>query len=163
MKALIAGAGIGGLATAIALRQAGLVVEVLERSQELRESGAGLMIWPNGTRSLQALNVAVRRLVVERISFRSWRGHELTEIPMDIISKRYGADVAFVSRADLQTALMSALSEGALSLGADVQSFEETEDHVEVRSIVGKASTGSVLAPNSSRSIFPMIGSIGQL
>ncbi|HYU64376.1 MAG TPA: NAD(P)-binding protein, partial [Verrucomicrobiae bacterium] len=125
MKALIAGAGIGGLATAIALREAGLIVEVLERAQELRETGAGLMIWPNGSRSLRALGVAVRRLVVERISFRSWRGRELMEIPMDIISERYGFRVAFVSRADLQAALMSTLGEGALRLGADVQSFEE--------------------------------------
>jgi len=145
VKALIAGAGIGGLATAIALREAGLIVEVLERAQELRETGAGLMIWPNGSRSLRALGVAVRRLVVERISFRSWRGRELMEIPMDIISERYGFPVAFVSRADLQAALMSTLGEGALRLGADVQSFEETQDHVEVRLQHGSAVTGGDL------------------
>ncbi|HSS93438.1 MAG TPA: NAD(P)-binding protein [Candidatus Dormibacteraeota bacterium] len=44
MKALIAGAGIAGLATWIALRQAGLDVEIFERMPELREIGAGLMI-----------------------------------------------------------------------------------------------------------------------
>ena len=44
MKALIAGAGIGGLAAGIALRQAGLDVQVFERARELREIGAGLMI-----------------------------------------------------------------------------------------------------------------------
>jgi len=153
MKALIAGAGIGGLATAIALRQAGLVVEVLERSQELRESGAGLMIWPNGTRALQALGVAVRRLVVERISFRSWHGHELMEIPMDIISERYGSDVAFVSRADLQAALTSTLGEDALSLGADVQSFEETEDHVEVRLQHGSVAGDLLVGADGIRSV----------
>src|SRR6266566_4637438 len=98
MKALIVGAGIGGLATGIALREAGVVVEVFERSQELRESGAGLMIWPNGTRSLQTLGVDVRRLAVDRISFRDWRGRQLIEIPVDVISNCYGSGVAFVSR-----------------------------------------------------------------
>ena len=74
LKTLIIGAGIGGLATAIALRDAGVDVQVFERSNELRESGAGLMIWPNGTRSLQTLGAEVRRLAVDRISFRDWRG-----------------------------------------------------------------------------------------
>jgi 2-polyprenyl-6-methoxyphenol hydroxylase-like FAD-dependent oxidoreductase len=153
MKALIAGGGIGGLATAIALRKAGVGVEVLERSQEVRESGAGLMIWPNGTRALQALGVAVRRLVVERISLRSWRGHELMEIPMVIISERYGSDVTFVSRADLQAALTSKLSEGALTLGADVHSFEETEDHVEVRLQQGSVAGDLLVGADGIRSV----------
>ena len=36
-QALIIGAGIGGLAAAIALRRAGYAVQVFERAQELRE------------------------------------------------------------------------------------------------------------------------------
>jgi glycine/D-amino acid oxidase-like deaminating enzyme len=48
VKALIAGGGIAGLATVIALRQAGFDVEIFEWAPELREIGAGLMIWPNG-------------------------------------------------------------------------------------------------------------------
>jgi len=101
LKTLIVGAGIGGLATAIALRDAGVDAQVFERSNELRESGAGLMVWPNGTRSLQTLGVEVRRLAVDRISYRDWRGHELIDIPVDMISKRYGSGMAFVSRTDL--------------------------------------------------------------
>jgi 2-polyprenyl-6-methoxyphenol hydroxylase-like FAD-dependent oxidoreductase len=42
VKALISGAGIAGLATGIALRQARVDVEIFERSPELREIGAGL-------------------------------------------------------------------------------------------------------------------------
>lgn len=38
-KALIIGGGIGGLATAIALKQIGLTVEVYERVTTLREVG----------------------------------------------------------------------------------------------------------------------------
>ena len=51
MKALVAGAGIGGLAAGVALRKTGHEVEIFERSNELREIGAGLMIWPNGVRA----------------------------------------------------------------------------------------------------------------
>src|SRR5437588_13065171 len=91
LKTLIVGAGIGGRGTTIALSDAGVDVKVFERSNGLRESGAGLMIWPNGTRSLQTLGVEVRRLAVDRISFRDWRGHELIHIPVGMISKRYGS------------------------------------------------------------------------
>ena len=110
MKALIAGAGIGGLAAGIALRQAGLDVQVFERSRELHEIGAGLMIWPNGTRALQALDVEVRALTVQQMGFCNWRGRQLMEDPMEAISERYGSDVAFVHRADLQAALARSLA-----------------------------------------------------
>ena len=46
-KAMVAGAGIGGLTAAIALRRAGFEVAVFERTTELREVGAGLLLAAN--------------------------------------------------------------------------------------------------------------------
>lgn len=56
-SALIVGAGVGGLATASALRLAGVDVELLEQAGEISEVGAGLQISPNGTRVLEALGL----------------------------------------------------------------------------------------------------------
>lgn len=53
----IAGAGIGGLTTAIALAQRGWSVTVHERAPTLRTFGAGIYIWSNGLRVLKALGV----------------------------------------------------------------------------------------------------------
>jgi len=145
VKALIAGAGIGGLAAGIALRQAGLDVQVFERSRELREIGAGLMIWPNGTRSLHALGVEVRASTVQRISFCNWRGRQLTETPIDAISKRYGSEVAFVHRAALQAALARSFGRDGLHLGADVCGFEEDGAQVQVKLRDGSVATGDLL------------------
>ena len=44
---MIAGAGIGGLALALALSRIGVYVEVLEQSHTLGEGGAGLQLSPN--------------------------------------------------------------------------------------------------------------------
>ena len=55
MKAIIIGGGIGGLASAVALARRGWQVEVLERAPEFTEVGAGLSIWANGLRALDAL------------------------------------------------------------------------------------------------------------
>lgn len=48
----ICGAGIGGLAAAIALRKAGVKVTVLEAALELGEIGAGIQMTPNVARLL---------------------------------------------------------------------------------------------------------------
>ena len=51
----ISGGGIGGLATAAALAQKGWGVTVFERQPELRTVGAGIYIWENGLRVLEAI------------------------------------------------------------------------------------------------------------
>lgn len=55
MHAEIAGAGFAGLVTAIALRQRGWTARVHEADSELRAFGAGIFIWDNGLRVLQAI------------------------------------------------------------------------------------------------------------
>jgi 2-methyl-3-hydroxypyridine 5-carboxylic acid dioxygenase len=55
MHAEIAGAGFAGLAAAIALRRRGWSVRVHEKESKLRAFGAGIFIWENGQRVLQAI------------------------------------------------------------------------------------------------------------
>ncbi|CAL5017037.1 unnamed protein product [Urochloa decumbens] len=64
-EVVVVGGGIAGLATAVALRRAGVEtsggrggVLVLERHAELRAMGAALTIFPNGWFALRALGVA---------------------------------------------------------------------------------------------------------
>ncbi len=55
LSAIVAGGGLGGLATAAALAQRGWDVTVYERQPALRASGSGIYIWENGLRVLEAL------------------------------------------------------------------------------------------------------------
>ena len=145
MKALIAGAGISGLATGIALRQAGFDVEIFERSPALQEIGAGLMIWPNGSRALQALDVDVDALTVRKLSICTSSGRRLQDYPLEAISQRFGFPPAFVHRADLQAALASRFGDEAVYLGADVKEFEQRGDGVQVALADGRNFTGDLL------------------
>ena len=71
---LVIGAGIGGLAAAIALAQRGARVRVLEQSPEIAEVGAGLQITPNGVAVLDALGLgAALRAAPASSSTRSAR------------------------------------------------------------------------------------------
>lgn len=59
MKAIIAGAGFGGLTAAAALAQRGWEVVVYERQPEVRAAGSGIYVWENGLRVLQAIGAEV--------------------------------------------------------------------------------------------------------
>ena len=56
-QVLIAGAGIGGLAAALACSRAGWKVRVFERAAEFSEVGAGIQIGPNVVRVLRGFGL----------------------------------------------------------------------------------------------------------
>jgi salicylate hydroxylase len=57
LKIIIAGGGLSGLGAAIALRQKGHDVTVLESASRLAEVGAGIQIPPNSTRVLKEYGI----------------------------------------------------------------------------------------------------------
>src|SRR5215469_17488956 len=81
--AVVAGAGLGGLAAAVALQGAGWDVTVLERAAELAEVGAGVGLWPNavcaavdrsGTRAGAARTVGAARPCWPALGWRPLAG-----------------------------------------------------------------------------------------
>jgi salicylate hydroxylase len=135
-RAIIAGAGIGGLATALALSQAGLEVAIYEKTDKLEEFGAGLQVTPNATRVLSRLGVLerVRQLSSKPDAVLALRGSDsapLMRLPLHDAERRWGAEYLIIHRADLQTALVEAVGrepEVELSLGAAVTGFA-TDGH----------------------------------
>ena len=57
LKITIAGAGIGGLAAAVALARDGHSIRMIERTREFSHVGAGIQISPNGMAVLRALGL----------------------------------------------------------------------------------------------------------
>lgn len=139
-KTIIVGAGIGGLAAALALLRAGHRVRVIERSAALGEVGAGLSITPNASKALAYLGLAGE---LSRIgstptagSLRHYRtGEDLVRLPQDRSRERYGYPLYHVHRADLHQILLSAVT--ALDVDSVVTSeefvdFKEDHDGVSV-------------------------------
>ena len=71
MRIAIAGAGIGGLTAAIALRRDGHEVVVYEQASRLSEIGAGIQLSPNANRVLAWLGLLDQ---VERVAVEPGRG-----------------------------------------------------------------------------------------
>ncbi|KAI1263495.1 FAD/NAD(P)-binding domain-containing protein [Xylariaceae sp. FL1019] len=75
MKVIVVGAGIGGLATAIALAQAGHDVEIYESSAFSNEVGAAVGLGPNATRLLKNWGCDLELLHSVQINrFAEYRG-----------------------------------------------------------------------------------------
>ena len=57
LRAVIAGAGIGGLTAALALHRVGIEAEVFEQAQEVRELGVGINLLPHAVKALAGLGL----------------------------------------------------------------------------------------------------------
>lgn len=110
----IAGAGIAGLTTALALQQQGFQVDVFEQASQLGELGAGLQISPNGSRVLLALGLgeALQACVcpARGKEIRMWNTGQrwkLFDLGDDCLA-RFGAPYWMVHRGDLHRVLLDA-------------------------------------------------------
>jgi len=130
-RVIIAGAGIGGLTTALALARNGFRVIVLEQAERLSETGAGIQLSPNATRILIDLGVGerLRPHVIAPTALRvlgGRSGREIVRIPLGEAAQRYGAPYWIIHRGDLQAALAAATAEQldvSLKLGMRMEDF----------------------------------------
>ncbi|WP_433025082.1 FAD-dependent monooxygenase [Actinomycetospora sp. CA-053990] len=123
-RALVVGGGIGGLAAALALCRAGWDVEVRERRTSPWDEGAGISLWPNALRALDALGVGddVRAVghANEAGGIRDRRGRWLARTDDAALARRHGDGILVLDRADLLRVLADGLPAGAVRTGAPV-------------------------------------------
>lgn len=138
---LIAGAGIGGLACALALARRGMSCHVFEQRANITQEGAGIQIGPNGVHILRQLGVAdalapqtsspVSLRIMDGVS-----GRELACLALgETIEQRHGAPYWTAHRADLHSALLTKAQANPLisfSLGSGVAAAISNSDCVEL-------------------------------
>lgn len=112
--ALIAGGGIGGLATALGLARKGLRAIVLEQAAELGEIGAGIQLGPNAFHSFDYLGVGdearAAAVFIDKLRLMdAMSGEEITHVPLDEpFRARFRNPYAVVHRGDLHGVLLRA-------------------------------------------------------
>src|SRR5581483_7778732 len=114
LPVLIAGGGIGGLATALGLAQKGIRSILLEKASALGEIGAGIQLGPNAFHAFDYLGVgeAARNMAVyvERQRLMdAMTADEITHVDLgESFRARFGNPYAVVHRGDLHGVFLKA-------------------------------------------------------
>ncbi|MFK0295419.1 FAD-dependent monooxygenase [Streptomyces sp. NPDC090442] len=148
-KAIVIGAGIGGLTAAIALRRVGVEVEVYERASQLAAKGSALSVMSNAISALDSLGIDLalerRGQVANTFTIMDSRGRHIRELPMREVSDALGVPNVCISRADLQQALLEAADDCSITLGAAATGYTSDVDGVEVEFADGRQARGDLL------------------
>lgn len=151
-QVLISGAGVAGLAAAVALRSAGHAVRVYERSPDpARDAGTAFNLWGNAMTALDRLGLgdAVRAAgdPLHRMRLLTHRGELIAENPIGDICRRLGTDSVNLRRSDLTMLLLdTAKNAGAeLHLGQPVRNHRVVGGRVVLDLLDGTEVRGDVL------------------
>ncbi|GAB3429863.1 3-hydroxybenzoate 6-monooxygenase [Massilia solisilvae] len=160
---IVAGAGIGGIAAALALAKQGLHVTVLEQAAELGEIGAGLQLGPNAFAALDALGAGerVRELAVftERLVMMDAVdcGVVASFDVGDAFRARFNNPYAVIHRADIHTAILEQVRGNPLIelvTSCRIESIGQDEQGVTVTDSTGRAfRSGYLIGCDGVRSI----------
>jgi 6-hydroxynicotinate 3-monooxygenase len=139
LRIAIVGAGMGGLATAAALRRVGIEVAVYEQATQFARIGAGIQIGCNAMKVLRELGLE-RRLRAQSFYPRSWNNRDWRtgEIKFDMIfgesaERKFGAPYLLAHRGDLHAALATAVPEECVKLGHKLVGLDEVGDSIRLR------------------------------
>src|SRR4051812_38821219 len=148
---------MGGLTAAIALRQAGNVVEVFERVPALLPAGAGVSLWSNGVKVLDRLGLGPALAAVggrmQRICYRSQRGDTLTDFSLSPLIEAVGERPYPVTRTDLQRLLLTALNQ-PVQLGSECVRVEQDDQGAVAVFSDGRRAIGDlIVAADGTRSL----------
>ncbi len=122
MKAVIIGAGMGGLSAAIALKRIGYDVEVYEQVQEIKPVGAAISVWSNGVKCLNYLGLEkqIAKLggMMDNMAYMDGiTGAVMTQFSLAPLVQQVGQRPYPVSRAGLQNMLLQEFGANHVHLG----------------------------------------------
>jgi len=135
----IVGAGMGGLASAAALRRVGIDVTVYEQASQFARIGAGIQIGCNAMKVLRGLGLE-QRLRQNSFYPRSWNNRDWRtgDVKFDMIfgesaEEKFGAPYLLAHRGDLHAALASAVPDSCVRLNHRLVGLDQGNDGVSLR------------------------------
>ena len=126
VRIAIVGGGIGGLTTALTLREFGFESEVYEQAPALLDVGAAIAIWPNAMRVLERIKLTdmihEHSGAIDEIHWLDKRAQLLNRVSIQ--------NAVALHRADLQSLLLRALEPDEIKLDHSLVSCRQASDKV---------------------------------
>ncbi|MEA2376841.1 MAG: FAD-dependent urate hydroxylase [Thermoleophilaceae bacterium] len=149
LTAVVIGGAMGGLSAGIALREAGFEVDVYERAPEILPIGAGVCMWPNGAKALNALGVG-RRIEsqsppLSAVHYYGADGERISSIDLEPLTHSVGQRAFPLARQDLQSTLLERFGSERLHLGHECVGVERNGSTVTARFAGGQEAGGDLL------------------
>ncbi|WP_330235001.1 FAD-dependent oxidoreductase [Streptomyces sp. NBC_00566] len=144
MRVIVAGGGIVGLTTAIALREAGIDAVVYEQAPEIRAAGAGLGIWANAMAVFDELGLGEQLRAIAKpteMYFRDPAGKFIDPPGFSKDDHRY----LLVQRPELSALLARAAGRDAIRPNSRIVGYAESDAGVTVRFEDGRAADADLL------------------
>lgn len=133
MKIAIIGGGIGGLTTALALKQNGLKVTVYESTNEIKPVGAGIVMANNAMQIFDKLGVrqkienAGRK--ISNIKITDTQLSTISDGNLDKFERKFGVYNVAIHRADLQRILAEEIGFENIQLSKRVLKIDQSSDY----------------------------------
>lgn len=147
----IIGAGLGGLAVAIALQKLGYDVQVYEKAQDFRPVGGGLGLLPNGLNFLDAIEPGIVETIknagceVKKSVLKNTQGETIRTTPGSRFQDKYGQPLITIWWWNLQQILVSKLPSDIIHLNHRCIGFEQNDRCVSINFENGKKVSADLL------------------
>src|SRR5262245_12358943 len=147
-RVVVAGGGVGGLTSALALQRAGVEVEVHEKYPRVAGRATGFTLWSYAIKARldRGLDDAERLgSPIEVTEIRNQAGRLIEPMPVGEVSRKLGAPSCDVRRPDMQRALMALLGDGVVRMGSEVVGIEAMNGGAAVVLADGTRSRGDLI------------------
>lgn len=133
---IIAGGGIAGLTTAIALQRIGIRASVYEAAPRLEAEGAGLVLASNAMQGYNVLGmgekVAARGYPLQIFTILDQQGETIRRTDTTLLTEQFGAPNIAIHRAELQQVLLEELPEAMITTGKRAVRFSNAVDRIQL-------------------------------
>ena len=135
MKALIIGAGIGGMSAAAALKQQGIECDIFEAVKEMKPVGAAISVWSNGVKCMNDLGMGyimdeLGGPMLNMAYQEAQSGAVMTKFSLAPLIDAVGERPCPVSRADLQSMMIDDWGREKVQFGKRIERVEQDDKGV---------------------------------
>lgn len=149
MKITLIGAGIGGLTTAIALKQKGFEIEIFEAAPKFKNAGSGINLALNAMQVYKKLGlydtIFEAGSLTNSMTITDEKLNPLSVIDIKHFTEKFNVQSVAIHRAKLHQILLNELSDVPLHLNKKVKALRQSENGIDLDFEDGTSHKASVL------------------